>query len=162
MKLHKASLFALYAVLELARDPERQLSATDIAEQYGISTHHLAKVLRTLVRAGLVQAVRGVGGGYRFTGVPNRTTLLDVISLFETLESELDAPNPSAEASRAVVEELQSITREIDDLTKAVLDTITLETALNSVRLRAGLGAPPDGDQAPEAAGQEGRTLATR
>ncbi len=68
MKIQKASLFALYAVLELASDPERQLSATDIADKYGISTHHLAKILRTLVRSKLIQAVRGAGGGYRFTG----------------------------------------------------------------------------------------------
>ncbi len=141
MKMHKASLFALYAVLELASDPERQLSATDIADKYGISTHHLAKILRTLVRSGLVQAVRGAGGGYRFTGVVNRTTLLDIIELFETLESELDIPTPKGQAGEAVIEELQSITREIDDLTKAVLDTITLETALNSARLRAKLAA---------------------
>jgi DNA-binding IscR family transcriptional regulator len=94
-------------------------------------------VLRTLVRSGLVQAVRGVGGGYRFTGIINRTTLLDVIELFETLESELDTPSPSSRLAGAVVEELQSITQEIDDLTKAVLDTITLETALNSSRRRA-------------------------
>jgi Rrf2 family protein len=137
MKMHKASLFALYAVLELASEPERQLSATDIADKYGISTHHLAKVLRTLVRSRLVQAVRGAGGGYRFTGVVNRTTLLDVIELFETLESDLDVPGPRAKAGEAVVEELQSITREIDDLTRAVLDTITLETALNGARRRA-------------------------
>jgi hypothetical protein len=32
---------------------------------------------------------------------------------------------------------LQSITHEIDDLTKAVLDTITLETALKNTRRRA-------------------------
>lgn len=137
MKIHKASLFALYAVLELASEPERQLSATDIADAYGISTHHLAKILRTLVRSGLVQAVRGAGGGYRFTGVVNRTTLLNVIELFETLESELDTPNPQGQAGAAVIEELQSIANEIDDLTKAILDTITLETALNSTRLRA-------------------------
>lgn len=141
MKMHKASLFALYAVLELASDPERQLSATDIAEAYGISTHHLAKILRTLVRSGLVQAVRGAGGGYRFTGVVNRTTLLDVIELFETLASELDSPNPKGQAGAAVIEELQSITNEIDDLTRAILDTITLETALNSARLRARVAA---------------------
>lgn len=142
MKIHKASLFALYAVLELASEPERQLSATDIADSYGISTHHLAKILRTLVRSGLVQAVRGAGGGYRFTGVVNRTTLLDVIALFETLESGLDSPNPQGQAGAAVIEELQSIANEIDDLTKAILDTITLETALTSARLRAKRATP--------------------
>ena len=143
MKIQKSSLFALYAILELASDPERQLSATDIADKYGISTHHLAKILRTLVRSKLVQAVRGAGGGYRFTGVVNRTTLLDIIELFETLESENDTPCPKGQVAGAVIEELQSITREIDDLTKAVLDTITLETALNSSRLRASLSTQP-------------------
>lgn len=137
MKLQKASLFALYAVLELSSDPERQLSAIDIAEKFGISTHHLAKVMRTLVHAGLVQAVRGVGGGYRFAGVVNRTTLLDVIQLFETLESTLDVPTKGSRDGAPVVEELQSIATEIDDLTKAILDTITLETALNNTRRRA-------------------------
>ena len=77
MKLQKATLFGLYSVLELARDPSRQLSATDIAERYGISANHLAKVLRDLGRAGLVEAARGAGGGYRFIGNARRTTLLD-------------------------------------------------------------------------------------
>jgi Rrf2 family protein len=141
MKLQKASLFALYAVLDLASDPERQLSATDIADNYKISTHHLAKVLRTLVRSGLVQAVRGAGGGYRFAGSINRTTLLDIIDLFETLDSEIDNLDLGDHAGRPIMEELQSITNEIDDLTRAVLDTITLETALNSTRQRSRLAA---------------------
>jgi len=137
LKLNKGSLFALFAILELASDSGRQLSTTDIAEKYGISSHHLAKVMRHLVHAGLVQAVRGVGGGYRFAGNVSRTTLLDVIQLFETLESELDVPNHWSRAGDPIVAELQSITNEIDELTKAILDTITLETALKSTRKRS-------------------------
>src|SRR5512145_169656 len=145
MKLNKGSLFALFAVLELASDTGRQLSTTDIAEKYGISTHHLAKVMRNLVHAGLVQAVRGVGGGYRFAGNVSRTTLLDVIQLFETLESELDVPDQWRRTGSPIVAELQSITSEIDDLTKAVLDTITLETALKSTRQRKEAATVPPG-----------------
>src|SRR5512142_2100674 len=114
MKLNKASLFALMAGLELASDTERQLSTTDIAEKYDISTHHLAKVMRNLVHKGVVQAMRGVGGGYRFAGNPNRTTLLDIIQLFETMESELDLPHWS-KAADPIISELQSITNELDD-----------------------------------------------
>ncbi len=54
MKLQKNTLFALYSVLESAANPGRQFSAGAIALKYGISPHHLAKVLRTLGRAGLV------------------------------------------------------------------------------------------------------------
>lgn len=140
MKLKKSSLFALFAVLELATDSRRQLSTTDIADKYGISTHHLAKIMRNLAQAGLVQAVRGVGGGYRFSGNIGRTTLLDVIQLFETLESDLDLPNHWNESGNPIVSELQRISREIDELTKAVLDTVTLKTALKSTLQRAAAG----------------------
>ncbi len=133
MKLQKASLFALYAVLELAAEPGRQLSATDIAAKYDISIHHLAKVMQRLVRAGLVQAVRGVGGGYRFAGNVNRTTLLQVIELYEPLESAIEVPAGSA-AGHGVAAELQRIGAEIDELTRSVLDSITLKTALAHAR----------------------------
>ncbi|MBT1076531.1 RrF2 family transcriptional regulator [Geobacter grbiciae] len=136
MRLNKASLFALFAVLELASDPERQLSTGEIASKYGVSPHHLAKIMRDLVHEGLVQAVRGVGGGYRFSGNIQRTTLLDIIQMFENMESELDVPHGSP-LDVPILAELKSIANEIDDLTKAVLDTITLETALKGARQRA-------------------------
>src|SRR5213078_1847933 len=66
MKLQTGTRLGLYAVLELAREPERTLSAADLAERFGVSTHHLAKVLRTLGAAGLVRGGRGAAGGYRF------------------------------------------------------------------------------------------------
>ncbi len=56
VKLQKATRCALFAILELARDPERKISAAQIAEKYGISVNHLAKVLRDLTRAGLAAA----------------------------------------------------------------------------------------------------------
>jgi len=145
MKLTKASLFGLIAVLELANAPKQQISTTDIADKYGISTHHLAKVMRNLVHHGLVQAVRGVGGGYTFTGNLKRTTLLDVIQIFENLESVLDMPNHFVTEGGPIIAELQSITTEIDNLTKVVLETITLETALKSAMRRS---LPVGGDAA--------------
>lgn len=145
MKLNKASLFALIAVLELASDPKQQLSTMDIAEKHGISTHHLAKIMRNLVHHGLVQAVRGVGGGYSFSGNPKRTTLLDVIQMFENLESVLDMPHHCLTEGGPIVAELQSITNEIDNLTRAVLESITLETALKSAMQRKlAIDTPPD------------------
>ena len=48
-----------------------------------MSQHHLAKVLSELARAGVVESVRGVGGGYRFAGNLKRLTLMDIIRLFE-------------------------------------------------------------------------------
>ncbi|MBI4969029.1 MAG: Rrf2 family transcriptional regulator [Rhodospirillales bacterium] len=132
MRLQKATRCALYAVLELASEPDRQMSANEIAEKYGISTNHLAKVLRNLGREGLVEAVRGAGGGYRFAGNPKRTTLLDVIRLFETVETvssgerEPGDETPEGKALSQVIEEIEATER-------ATLNSISLATMLKLV-----------------------------
>jgi Rrf2 family transcriptional regulator, nitric oxide-sensitive transcriptional repressor len=135
MKLQKATCFALFAVLELAAEPTRQLAAAEIADKYGISLHHLAKVLRDLGRAGIVDAARGVGGGYRFAGNPKRLTLMDVIELFEPIESDTlsgDEPRPPTDAARA----LHLVLNEIDEHALATFRSITISTMLKIVRQR--------------------------
>jgi DNA-binding IscR family transcriptional regulator len=54
VKLQTATSLALVSVLEAAANSGRAVSAADIAEKYGVSIHHLAKVLRELARAGVV------------------------------------------------------------------------------------------------------------
>ena len=129
MKLQKASRFALYAVLELAADPARQLSAAEIAGRYGISTNHLAKVLRDLGRAGLVDSVRGVGGGYRFSGNAKRVTLIDVIEIFEDVGHQTTSKRGPAE-STDIGGALRVVLNEIADIASATLRSITLDTLL--------------------------------
>ena len=41
MKLQTATRLGLYAVLELARDPERTLSASDLSERFEIGRAHV-------------------------------------------------------------------------------------------------------------------------
>lgn len=130
MKLQKASRYALYAVLHLASTPDRQHSTAEIAEEYGISIHHLAKVMRTLVRCGLIESVRGVGGGYRFAGNVRRTTLWNVIHEFESLDSDIDTPEKLRGKAQIIVTGLDSVHTEIDGLIRSTLDSITLKTLL--------------------------------
>lgn len=144
MRLQKATEIALYAVLELAIDPERQLTAVEIAERYGISTHHLAKVLRDLGRGGLVDSVRGVGGGYRFAGDAKRLTLMDVISLFEDVSADTDELPPQ-EAGQEIARGLRFVLTELDTQSVATLRSITISTMLKLIVRRpwAGTGVEP-------------------
>lgn len=134
MKLQKATCFALFAVLELAADPTRQLAAAEIADKYGISLHHLAKVMRDLGRAGIVDSARGVGGGYRFAGNPKRLTLMDVIELFEPIEADAsgDDPRPTTDAGRA----LGLVLTEIDEHALATFRSISISTMLKIIAQR--------------------------
>ncbi len=129
MKLQTATRLGLYAILELARDPERTLSSAELAERFGVSGHHLAKVLGTLSNAGFVRGGRGAAGGYRFTGNRRRITLMDIVALFE--------PAPGNRAKEAgedtdIGASLQRVLMEIDEIAEATLASITLETMLKT------------------------------
>ena len=127
VKLQTATRLGLYAVLELARDPDRTLSAADLAERFGVSNHHLAKVLGTLSNAGLVRGGRGASGGYRFTGNRRRITLMDIVALFEPAPGQrAKEPGEDTDIGRA----LQRVLLEIDEIAEATLRSISLETLL--------------------------------
>ena len=130
MKLQKNTLFALYSVLEAAASPGRQLSARAIARTHRISAHHLAKVLHTLARAGIVESVRGVGGGYRFAGNAKRLTLMDVIGLFE------DVSARRRRAGRGVERAVDTVLDEIDEIARATFRSLTIATMLKIVTRR--------------------------
>jgi Rrf2 family protein len=137
VKLQTATSLALVSVLEAAAQPDRQVSASDIAEKYGVSIHHLAKVLRELGRAGIFEATRGAGGGYRFVGNAKRLTLLDVIELFEDIGArspEAGGADPATEVGRA----LARVLSEIDEIAKATFRSITIGTMLMLVERERG------------------------
>ena len=130
MKLQTRTMLALYSIIEAASHPDKLISATEIAERYGVSTHHLAKVLRELGRAGFVDSLRGVGGGYRFSGNSRRITLLDVIGQFEDIG--VHTPE-TAERRSDVGRAIELVLSEIDGIAKATFGSITIDTFLKIV-----------------------------
>jgi Rrf2 family protein len=148
MKLQVSTSLALYSVLEFAANSGHQTSAADIAAKYRVSTHHLAKVLRELVRAGMIESTRGAGGGYRFSGNAKRLTLMDIIELFEEIGDRTGGrrqPGSSTDVGRA----LAAVLGEIDEIARATFRSITVGTMgklIEHQRVRAGEGkrqAPP-------------------
>lgn len=130
MRLQVNTMLALYSVIEFASDPQRHIPAAEIAEKYSVSPHHLAKVLAELARAGIVESVRGVGGGYRFTANVRRLTLMDIIQLFEDLAPSAQRHN---ETPTPVDLALDTVLAEIDQIAKATFSSITLATMLQLV-----------------------------
>ena len=133
MKLQVSTRLAIFAALELTAREGLQLSVAEIGKKYGVSSHHLAKVMHIMGRAGLVRSVRGVGGGYQFVGNSRRTTLLDVAQLFE----ELSAVEPGNREATGEEQTLSEILGEIDDVARATLGSITIATMRKLVERRA-------------------------
>lgn len=132
--MQTSSRLAIYALIELALNPDRQISAAEIGSKYRVSAHHLAKVLLTLGRSGLVQSIRGVGGGYSFSGNARRITLYDIINLFEDTSTECRLSDKSSATPEEWV--LFEVSKEINDIAMATYSSITLATMLKQVERR--------------------------
>lgn len=65
MKLTSFTDYTLRVLMYLALDPERLATIQGIAEAYQISENHLMKVVHHLAKSGVVESVRGKGGGIR-------------------------------------------------------------------------------------------------
>src|SRR6516165_5785541 len=80
MKLSFAATYALRAVVYMAAQKEtRSVSSQEIAKKRELPERFLLKVLKPLVSAGILQSVRGPGGGYRLARPATKITLLEVI-----------------------------------------------------------------------------------
>ncbi len=132
MKLQKNTSLALYSVLEFASDPSRHIAAGEIAAKYDVSPHHLAKVLSELARVGVLESVRGVGGGYRFAANARRLTLMDVIGLFEDIASPEGERREGGDVT-PVGAALGLVLSEIDEIAKATFSSITVATMLQLI-----------------------------
>ncbi len=74
--------FALRTLMYLATTGERA-TAAQVAQLYGVSTNHMAKVVNQLSRLGYVRSIRGIGGGIELAKQPADIRLGEVVEAFE-------------------------------------------------------------------------------
>ncbi len=80
MKLTTRGRYAVMAMADLARaQGERPVTLSDIAARQEISLSYLEQLFAKLRRGGLVESVRGPGGGYRMTRPPEDMRIADII-----------------------------------------------------------------------------------
>ena len=66
-------------LLYLAHSPDRLVGTEEIANAYGISKHHLVRVVQTLAEHGFVEVKTGRSGGARLARTPGEINLGDVV-----------------------------------------------------------------------------------
>lgn len=75
------------------------LSIADVAQAHAISRNHAMKVVNLLANAGLLETVRGRGGGFRLGQPAGEIRLGDVVRLTEPCLSPADCANCLLRAS---------------------------------------------------------------
>ncbi|MEO8313892.1 MAG: Rrf2 family transcriptional regulator [Pseudomonadota bacterium] len=86
MQLTQYTDFALRTLIALGLNPGERLTVTDISTAYGISRHHLVKVVARLAEAGFVETLRGKGGGMRLARAPRE---IHIGAVVREMEAEL-------------------------------------------------------------------------
>ncbi|MDA8421281.1 MAG: Fe-S cluster assembly transcription factor [Pseudomonadota bacterium] len=80
MKLTTKGRYAVTAMLDLALHYEQgAVTLSDIAGRQGISLSYLEQLFARLRRSGLVESVRGPGGGYNLATAPGQISVAEII-----------------------------------------------------------------------------------
>ncbi len=84
MRITTLAEYGLLCTMHLARRPPGvAVSAREIAELEGLPVQYCEKIFRQLRQAGLVESVRGAGGGFRLVRAPDDVSVKQVIEATE-------------------------------------------------------------------------------
>jgi Rrf2 family protein len=103
--------YALRAVVWLALNPQKPLTAQQIAEATRVPAGYLAKVLQGLSRAGLLHSQRGLGGGFTLARSPAVLTMWEVVQAVDPRRRITECPL----GFEAHGQDLCALHRQLDD-----------------------------------------------
>lgn len=132
MRLTSFTDYGLRMLMRMASAPERAFSTAELAEEFGLSRNHLAKIMQQLVRGGIVETRRGGGGGAVLRHPPGNIRLGDVVRLLEQGQALVECFAPDGgdctidECCRLKARLRRAEARFLDDLNRSTLAEIAL------------------------------------
>lgn len=131
MQLTQYTDYGLRVLIALAVSPGQRSTVSDVSRAYGISRHHLVKVVGRLATLGYVETIRGKGGGMRLARPPEQIVFGEVV---RKLEAELGVVECLEEdGGRCVISpgcQLKGVLRSATERFLAELDAHTLAEVL--------------------------------
>ena len=84
MLLSKTCSYGIRAAIYIAtQNGQHYVPIKEISDTMNISFHFLTKILQMLTKEGLIESVKGPGGGVGLKRKPNEITILDIIHAVE-------------------------------------------------------------------------------
>ena len=88
--LSTTSQYAIRALSCLARMQSGEtVLGRKLSEEASVPPNYLSKIMLVMRNAGLIEATRGAGGGYRLGRDPSEIRLRDIVALFEPSVTEM-------------------------------------------------------------------------
>jgi FeS assembly SUF system regulator len=130
LRVTKLTDYATVVLTALAARPGAVASTTDLAEQAGLEVPTVAKLLKPLAQAGLVEGFRGTNGGYRLARPASEISLVQIV---EAMEGPLGMTECSLHAGACGIEQscgVRANWRRINDVVADALRGVTLAQML--------------------------------
>lgn len=83
LRLSKRVEYGIFAVKYIADNPDKKVTAKEIAEKMNISYEFLAKTMQKLMKSGLIVSQIGLNGGYTLEKDPDSITIADIINALD-------------------------------------------------------------------------------
>jgi len=90
MQLSRYSDYSIRVLMQAALQAPARVTVDEVADTFGISRHHLVKVVHDLGRSGHLVTHRGVGGGFTLARPSVDIRLGDIVRLGEETETVID------------------------------------------------------------------------
>ena len=137
MNISTKGRYGLRVMLELAiRYGSGPVTMGAIEQSQGISRKYMHTLLTSLKAAGLVQSVRGVGGGYVLALPPSRVRLSEVVEALEGPCSLVACVRDSTICERTDYCATRDVWRDVGEAVEEVLSEITLELLASRQRTK--------------------------
>ena len=132
LRVTKLTDYATVVLTALAARPDAVLSAAELAERAGLEMPTVAKLLKPLAQAGLVEGFRGTNGGYRLARAASQISLVEIV---EAMEGPLGMTECSVHAGACGIEHscgVRANWRRINDVVSDALRSVTLAQMLDT------------------------------
>ena len=132
MNITSKGRYALQVMLDLGQHyDDGFISLKTVADRQDISMKYLEGIVGTLKKAGLLESTRGKEGGYRLSRLPGDISVGEVVRCTEDKTAPVSCiKSGSVHCERAAVCMTIPMWKELDDITNAYLDTVSIEDLL--------------------------------
>ena len=126
--------YALRVMIDIAENSNgNYIPLKDIAERQNISEKYLESILVSMTRGGLLNGLRGKGGGYMLTKKPEDYTVKEILDLTEgSLAPVACLKSGAVPCSRRSTCKTLSVWQGLDKVVSEYLEGITLADLANS------------------------------
>lgn len=137
MMISTRGRYALRVVIYLAENAtENYIPMKDVASSQNISLKYLEQIIPILTKNGILEAVHGKGGGYKFIKDPSKTKAWDVLVLTENdlvpVACLADDAPPCEKLNQC---KTIGLWRELNDAVKNCLQNVSITDLINGYKL---------------------------